>query len=207
MRSADLITCDGFPVAGYARWRGCKLPGRVTGREVVDDLLTSTLLGPEHRLFFLVDSVETAMAVSEWAARHCPQIDCHAEVAPMGFGSDADYCGDLATRIREFGATILFLCVGAPRSELFAARYREHMPDCWILCVGQSVKLSLGLDQKPPAVVEKLHVEWLWRLGREPRRLFRRYVTGVIGFAMAVIDDIGSGEHSRPASQDMRIYN
>ena len=178
LQAADIVTCDGFPVAKYARMRGCAIPGRVTGREVTEYLMRHANLADTHRMFFLVDSEETAQAVNRWARSPSQHCACHVVVAPAGFGDDAAYCDMLARQISDFGCTLLFLCVGAPRSELFAARYRNKLPDCWVLCVGQSVRLTLGLNRPPPALVEKLNLEWLWRIMLEPKRMTKRYEIG-----------------------------
>ncbi len=189
LETADLLTCDGFPVARYAQMRGCEVPGRITGREVVDELMHRVTLDESHRLFFLVDSEETAVAVLRWAATNAWHVGVKVEIAPPRFGEDDSYCEQLAEQISEFGATLLFLGVGAPRSELFAARYRDRLPNCWALCIGQSLKISLGLITPPPALAVSFKVEWLWRLALEPKRLMRRYTAGAVGFAFAVLED------------------
>jgi N-acetylglucosaminyldiphosphoundecaprenol N-acetyl-beta-D-mannosaminyltransferase len=190
METADLLTCDGFPVAKYARLRGCQVAGRVTGREVVDELMHRVELDASHRLFFLVDNEETAVAVLRWAALSAWHVGVKVEIAPPKFGSDDAYCKQLAEQISEFGATLLFLGVGAPRSEIFAARYRDLLPNCWALCIGQSLKISLGLVTPPHPLAVAMKAEWLWRLALEPKRLLRRYADGAIGFAAAVAEDL-----------------
>jgi N-acetylglucosaminyldiphosphoundecaprenol N-acetyl-beta-D-mannosaminyltransferase len=199
MRASDLITCDGFPVARFAQFRGCNLSGRVTGREVVDELMKNTQLASWHKLFFLVDSAETAAAVLAWSRKGVDQsgegsekrFAVEIEIAPQGFGTDEIYCAALAKRIASFQATILFLGVGAPRSELFAARYRRHLPDgCWALCIGQSLKITLGLVKLPPRAMRTIGMEWLWRLALEPRRLAGRYLNGALGFALYAVIDV-----------------
>ncbi len=190
LETADLLTCDGFPVAKYASLRGCQVAGRVTGREVVDELMHRVTLDESHRLFFLVDNEETALAVLRWAALSAWHVGVKVEIAPPKFGSDDAYCAQLAEQISDFGATLLFLGVGAPRSEIFAARYRDLLPNCWALCIGQSLKISLGLVQPPHPLAVSLKAEWLWRLALEPKRLFRRYSEGAIGFGLAVVEDL-----------------
>lgn len=197
MASADLVTCDGFPVFTYARWRDCNVPCRVTGREVVDHLLHHTELPPTQRLFFLVDGEKTADAVAQWATQRALADQVQVEIAPLVFGDDPLYCGALADTVAAFGTTLLFLCVGAPRNELFVARFRHRLPACWALCIGQSVKIALGLTTPPPALIAKLNLEWLWRIALEPRRLIGRYVSGAIGFALAVTEDYTASRGGR----------
>lgn len=189
MQAADLATCDGFPVLRFARLRGCDIAARVTGREVVAQLMQRDDLLAGHRLFFLVESEETAQAVRRWAQARADGFATMIEVAPQGFGSQRAYCEALAGRMAQFRSSLVFLCLGAPRSEIFALDYRAKVPDCWMLCIGQSVRVALGVAPEPQGWVVRLHVEWLWRLWHEPRRLLRRYVHGAIGFVLAAFDE------------------
>lgn len=190
IREADLLVCDGFPLAAYARLSGCAIPGRVTGREVVEELMHRVPLGSEHVLFFLLDSLETADAVRRWAEERGLSDCVVVEVAPQRFGEDAGVCLALADRVREAGTTILFLGVGAPKSELFAHRLRHQLGDCWALCIGQSVRVALGIVKTPPRLAVALRMEWAWRILQEPRRLLGRYISSAIGFGGAVADDL-----------------
>ena len=86
-------------------------------------------------------------------------------------------------------ATIALLCLGAPTSEMFLHRHRAALPPCWGLCVGQSVKIVLGLVPTPSALLVRLHLEWAGRIALEPRRMLARYVPAAWGFAAAVAED------------------
>ncbi len=69
--------------------------------------------------------------------------------AAVRLRKDAAYCRSLADAISTFDATLIFLCIGAPKSELFAYRYRALLPPAWALCVGQSFRLLLGMNAPP----------------------------------------------------------
>jgi len=190
LQEADLVTCDGFPLVMYAQWRGCDIPGRVTGREVVDEIMLRTALDPAHVLFFLIESAETAAAVAQWAERRGLSHQVITEVAPSRFGENEPDAAALADRIRGAGTTLLFLGLGAPKCELFATRFRSKLGACWALCIGQSVRVSLGLILGPPQKWVDLRLEWAWRIVQEPRRLIGRYVSSALGFAVAVAQDL-----------------
>lgn len=190
LQEADLVTCDGFPLVMYAQWRGCDIPGRVTGREVVDEIMLRTALDPAHVLFFLIESAETAAAVAQWAERRGLSGQVITEVAPPRFGENERDAAALADRVREAGTTLLFLGLGAPKCELFATRFRSKLGPCWAMCIGQSVRVSLGLIQGPPQKWVDLRLEWAWRIVQEPRRLIGRYVSSALGFAAAVAEDM-----------------
>ena len=84
---------------------------------------------------------------------------------------------------------MLIMAVGAPRSEVFVDTYRAILPPCWAFCVGQAVKIQLGLVRRASSKWQSVGMEWLWRLLQEPSRLRKRYVTASIGFGWAVIED------------------
>lgn len=84
---------------------------------------------------------------------------------------------------------MLIMAVGAPRSEVFVDTHRAILPQCWALCVGQAVKIELGLVRRASSVWRSIGLEWLWRACQEPSRLTKRYVTATIGFGFAIVED------------------
>jgi len=187
-RNAAHIVCDGWPVQLYARLCGDHL-ARVTGCEITSELLRMAPYPAWQRFFFVVDTEDTADAVRRWAARHGLTDACATAIPPFGFEKDAAFCGTMARRIGAHGTSVLIMAVGAPRSEIFVDTYRTLLPPCWAFCVGQAVKIELGLVRRASSRWQSLGMEWLWRLKQEPSRLARRYVTATVGFAAAVIED------------------
>ncbi len=185
-RNAARIVCDGWPVQAYARFRGLPVP-RVTGCEITAELMRMAPYPAHQRFFFVVDTVTTKLAVEGWAARTA--VASVAVVPEFGFERDGEYCARLADEIKANGTTVLIMAVGAPRSEVFVDNHRSILPPCWAFCVGQAVKIELGLVQRASSRWQSIGMEWLWRVGQEPSRLARRYVTATIGFSFAVIED------------------
>jgi N-acetylglucosaminyldiphosphoundecaprenol N-acetyl-beta-D-mannosaminyltransferase len=66
-RNATRVVCDGWPVQSYARWCGLDV-ARVTGCEIISELMwLAPAYDQPHRMFFVVDSVQTRIAVQMWA--------------------------------------------------------------------------------------------------------------------------------------------
>jgi exopolysaccharide biosynthesis WecB/TagA/CpsF family protein len=78
-------------------------------------------------------------------------------------------------RINESGAGYLFLGLGCPKQEQFAADHAGHIHPVQ-LCVGAAFDFHAGTKPMAPAWMQRNGLEWLYRLCREPRRLWRRYV-------------------------------
>jgi len=182
------IVCDGFPVHYYARLRGAPSPGRVTGCDIVMDIMRRRSFDARHRFFFVVDNEAAAAAIGAWAEER--GVASQAAVPDFGFETDAARSGALVEAIRAHRTTILFMGLGAPKSEIFVDAHRDRLPACWALCVGQAVKMALGLTPTPPRVVKALNLEWAWRMILEPRRMIARYVTSAGGFLAAVGRDL-----------------
>lgn len=185
-RNAARIVCDGWPVQMYARMCGLPL-SRVTGCEITSELMRMGPYPDWHRFFFVVDTPVTEQAVRAWAERNA--VVCDTMVPPFGFERDAAYCSAMAERIARHGTTVLMMAVGAPRSEVFVDTHRAALPPCWAFCIGQAVKIELGLVKRASSKWQTVGLEWLWRLCQEPGRLARRYATASVGFGLAVIED------------------
>ncbi|MGH2533347.1 MAG: WecB/TagA/CpsF family glycosyltransferase [Thermomicrobiales bacterium] len=82
---------------------------------------------------------------------------------------------EVVARIRASGARIVFVGLGCPRQEVWAYEYRDElaMP---IIAVGAAFDFHAGAKPRAPRWMQDRGLEWLFRLGCEPRRLWRRYL-------------------------------
>ncbi|BAL85260.1 putative glycosyltransferase [Actinoplanes missouriensis 431] len=81
----------------------------------------------------------------------------------------------IAERIKASGARITLVGLGCPRQEIFTYAMRPLL-DMPLLAVGAAFDYHAGLLKNPPAWMQKYALEWLWRLGLEPKRLWKRYI-------------------------------
>jgi N-acetylglucosaminyldiphosphoundecaprenol N-acetyl-beta-D-mannosaminyltransferase len=187
--SAWRITADGAPVYLYARASGVRVPERVTGSDLFDTLVQKW--DPSrHRLYMLVANEEAARRMTQiLVQRGYDDQSLTIEVPKFGFEKDEAYNEALTARIRAKRPTHIILGVGAPKSEIWAYDQREQLGDAIILCVGAAIEFTTGLKQRSPKFMRRAGMEWMWRFGTEPRRLFHRYFIRSFGFILAVIAD------------------
>ncbi len=185
---AELVCPDGFPVLLYARLRGLALSRRVTGCDLFARLAEHAGL-PAKRLVIVTEGAASEAAVRRWGQAHGLH-HLHVVTAQQGLTSDHAAQAGLAQTIAAHRPDILVMTLGAPVSEVFVHMHRETLPPCWALCVGQAVRVHLGLTQRAPAFWQRIGLEWLWRLRQEPRRLLGRYVQDVAWFPIAVLGDL-----------------
>ncbi|MEI7785438.1 MAG: WecB/TagA/CpsF family glycosyltransferase [Betaproteobacteria bacterium] len=81
--------------------------------------------------------------------------------------------------LRERRPSLVLLAMGMPRQEELAQWLRSHLDHgCLLVCGGAIVDFLAGRTRRAPALLQRLGMEWLWRLSQEPVRLFKRYVIG-----------------------------
>jgi N-acetylglucosaminyldiphosphoundecaprenol N-acetyl-beta-D-mannosaminyltransferase len=109
---------------------------------------------------------------------------------PMGFIRDDAAVAEAVAFVVAHPARFVFVCVGPPQSEKFCQRVIADGRATGLgLCVGSSLSLLTRFSNRAPDFMENAGLVWLYRLAREPRRLFRRYlINDVIGLGLGLID-------------------
>jgi len=189
---ADLVTADGFPIYLYARCRGARLPERVTGADLFP-LIVNRLKPGLHRPF-LVASNEMTRAVLE---KRFFALGFHANqfrvvVPPFGFEKDAHATAALLAGIEALKPTHIFMGIGAPKSEIWFDRHRDRLGDAYGFAFGAGLNFFAGTARRAPKMVRDAGLEWLWRFGSEPRRLFKRYFINSWAFFAIIAHDLRS---------------
>jgi N-acetylglucosaminyldiphosphoundecaprenol N-acetyl-beta-D-mannosaminyltransferase len=185
-------TLDGMPLVWLARRRGHAAATRITGH----DLLAAALASPTAtagRIFLVCASREVERGIlSTLARRGFRRERLESVVPPFGFERDEAYSRLLAHAIRTHGTTLLIFGVGAPKSETWVYRHRDAIGAPLVLCAGEAVSVAGGIVRRAPPFLQKVGLEWLFRLGLAPRRLFYRYfVRSWRFFAVAYTDVLG----------------
>lgn len=181
VRGADLVTPDSYGVVWAARKRGYALAGQVTGVELVDRLCARSA---EHgtRLFFL----GAAPGVAEEAAERLrlKHPGCNIVGTRHGyFPADSDEV--VAQEVAAAKPDVLLVAMGIPRQEKFI-RKTEHLIKARVaMGVGGSFDVYSGRTRRAPKLVQRLHLEWLWRVLLNPTK-FQKVKTLPV-FALKVL--------------------
>lgn len=169
--SAAARTLDGMPVVWLARARGAQDVSRVTGHDLWQALLDHDPAGP---VFILAPDADAAQgAENALNARGWGPVQ--SVVPPFGFERDASYGATLAETIRRHGTAVLLMGVGAPKSEIWVQLKGAALGSPVALCIGDALAVGAGLLPRAPVAMQRAGLEWLWRFGLSPRRLFMRY--------------------------------
>jgi exopolysaccharide biosynthesis WecB/TagA/CpsF family protein len=84
-----------------------------------------------------------------------------------------------------------FLAIGSPQQEIIAQKLKERgIARGLALCVGAAINFLTGIERRAPLWMQQAGLEWLYRLSRDPRRLWRRYLVR----GPKTLDQLGSSE-------------
>jgi N-acetylglucosaminyldiphosphoundecaprenol N-acetyl-beta-D-mannosaminyltransferase len=96
---------------------------------------------------------------------------------------------DMIEQINQSGARILFVGLGCPKQEIWMAEHRGKV-NAVMLGVGAAFDFHSGIKPQAPAWMQKVGLEWLFRLFIEPRRLWRRYLYHNPRFIFLAVADL-----------------
>jgi N-acetylglucosaminyldiphosphoundecaprenol N-acetyl-beta-D-mannosaminyltransferase len=175
-RDAWLSLCDSRIVRALARLDRLALP-LVTGSDLVAALFAALNAGdqqrPRQRILIVGPPHGTA------AALHAafPNLDFEVLSAPTGLAQNAELRLAVARACMSRHWDIALLCVGCPAQELIAQQLAELGCTSGVaLCVGASIDFLTGARARAPLWLQRLSLEWAYRLAQEPSRLWRRYL-------------------------------
>jgi len=178
--ASDLNLADGTPVAWFGRTQG--EPGPVRGPGLVGAVASLGLGVTHHYLWGGKDGVADGMAEGLRAA--IPGVSIVGTETPPFTPITDELLFDLAARVRASGANVLWIGLGTPRQDYVVHRLAPLL-DLPIVPVGAAFDFWSGAVPEAPAFLHGSGFEWLYRLGKEPRRLWRRYLIGNPRFLMA----------------------
>ena len=175
LNSFDLVTPDGQPV----RWALNLLHHAGLADRVYGPTLTLKVLercAAEGLPVYLYGSTEPTLArLVPALERMFPALKLAGVEASKFRTAQPGEDVEIADRIRSSGARVVLVGLGCPRQEVWAYAMRPLL-DMPLLAVGAAFDYHAGLLKNPPAWMQRYALEWLWRLGLEPGRLWKRYV-------------------------------
>jgi exopolysaccharide biosynthesis WecB/TagA/CpsF family protein len=172
---ATFVTADGFPIVLLGRMNGVPVQ-RATGSDLVEPLCREAALR-QLPVFLLGPNAQVLRRAQTYLRQRSDALHIAGTYAPGPNFDPSSIDADLAIeRIRQSGARICLVAIGAPRQEIFAARCLEKMPDVGFICVGAGLDFLAGTQARAPKFFRDRGLEWLWRLSGNPRRLAPRYM-------------------------------
>jgi len=172
MLKSDLIVPDGAGIVWAAQKGGDPVAERVTGIELLHELLK---VGEEHhwKVYLLGTTQEIIEAAAQSLQMQYPQVRIVG--CRNGYFKAADD-DEVIHTIAELQPDLLFVARGAETQEPWIVKHRAALGVPLIMGVGGSFDVISGKLKRAPEWIQRLRVEWLFRLLQEPKRLPRMMV-------------------------------
>ncbi|MBI1356926.1 MAG: WecB/TagA/CpsF family glycosyltransferase [Acidobacteria bacterium] len=175
LNGADMATPDGMPVVWALRSFGHKAQQRVYGPTLMLHVCAQAARFG-HRIFLYGGRTETLPVLVQNLKARFPGIQIVDSYSPPFRPLTPEEDADCIRRIREADADIVFVGISTPKQERWMADHKAKLPGVVMFGVGAAFDFHAGRVEQAPGWMQRSGLEWFFRLTREPKRLWRRYV-------------------------------
>jgi N-acetylglucosaminyldiphosphoundecaprenol N-acetyl-beta-D-mannosaminyltransferase len=174
--TVSLSIPDGMPILWASRLLGTPLPEKVSGSDLVLPLMARASVRG-FRVYLLGGAEGVAEQAAERLHARFPGLTICGMSSPRVAVDDAEPVrAEQVARVKETHPAIVLVAFGAPKQEVWIRDAAPALRPCVLLGIGASLDFIAGVAQRSPAWMSNAGLEWLYRLGKEPRRLWRRYL-------------------------------
>ncbi len=174
LRATAINMPDGAPVVWAARLARSRSVDRVAGADFVP-LVVEAAARERLRVFFLGGENGAARVAADRLTQLHPDVDISVYEPPRAALDDMDD-EQIMKRIDAAHPHILLVAFGHPKQDLWIRRNAGRLPVVAV-GVGCSFDLIAGQQTRAPAWMQRIGLEWAYRLAHDPKRLLRRYTT------------------------------
>ena len=182
---AHRVLCDGTPLVWASRWLGAPIRERAAGSDMLPRL-AARAEKEGWRLYFLGSTEEVLREARDNFLRRHPKLQVVGMDAPphasiLNMDHDA-----IVSRVIAARPDILLVAFGCPKQEKWIAMNHRRLGVPCSIGIGASLDFIAGKVARAPVWMRRTGTEWLFRLGQEPRRLFRRYLFDLAFFVVGL---------------------
>ncbi|OJJ18258.1 glycosyltransferase [marine bacterium AO1-C] len=166
---------DGMPGVWVGKLKGAKQMKRCYGPDFFMSLLQHSAQEPVKHFFCggkdgVAEALKTACEEKfknhNIVGTYCP---------PFKPVDQFDY-KEIADIINQTNADVVWIGLSTPKQELFAKNLAKHSNVHYIITVGAAFDFHTGNVKQAPKLMQKMGLEWFFRLCMEPKRLYKRYL-------------------------------
>jgi len=169
---ADLVAADGVPVIWTSRWLGLRKQSRVFGIELTIRLCEMAA----HEgipVGFYGSTPEVSHELRKRVLERFPGLQIPYYYSPPFRALTDQEDNSICDAINRSGARILFVGLGCPKQERWMSEHRDRVT-ATMIGVGWAFEILAGRSKTAPTWIQKIGMEWLYRLAHNPRKVWRR---------------------------------
>jgi N-acetylglucosaminyldiphosphoundecaprenol N-acetyl-beta-D-mannosaminyltransferase len=172
---ADMVCPDGMPLVWVGRRQGFSLPQQVSGPELMKQFCESSAASG-HTHYFLGGAPGVATSLASKLLQRNPNLRVAGIYSPPFRVPSPQEDQELIDRINAAKPDVLWVALGCPKQEVWVQAHRDRLRVGVMLGVGQAFDIHAGRLKQAPYWMRSNGLEWLYRLFREPNRLWKRYL-------------------------------
>jgi N-acetylglucosaminyldiphosphoundecaprenol N-acetyl-beta-D-mannosaminyltransferase len=174
VNSADLVIPDGKPLSWAQKLLGHKNAEQVRGQDIMNALCAASGEKSLNIGFYGGSSEELLNKVKIKLVESYPDINITYAFSPPFRPLTPEEDTEVITAINDAEVHVLFVGIGCPKQERWMAAHKDSL-HCVMLGVGAAFDFIAGSKKHAPRWMQKIGMEWMFRLCSEPKRLWKRY--------------------------------
>lgn len=188
LQESDMATADGMPLVWGARLLGVPLSGRVTGADMVP-ALAERAAQKGYSMYFLGARPGVAAQAADILRTRHPNLQIVGISSPPN-RSVLEMDRSVLEEVQAARPDILLVAFGNPKQEKWISMHLHELQVPVCIGVGGTFDLIAGVTRRAPVWMQRIGMEWLYRLLQEPRRLWKRYVHDMVYFGYFFIHQL-----------------
>ncbi|MBF0331767.1 MAG: WecB/TagA/CpsF family glycosyltransferase [Candidatus Omnitrophica bacterium] len=193
VNKADLVTPDGAPVAWLGQINGHKDVARTYGPGLMEQLCDhGRVLQWKH--FFYGATPDVCDRLERSLKQRFPGLNVVGKLSPPFLPQAARLTDEVAVLINAAKPDIIWVGLGAPKQDFWNVLNRSVLDAPVLIGIGAAFDFLSGVKPQAPRWMQTVGLEWLFRLGCEPRRLWRRYLIGNTLFVWLLVKSCFRGK-------------
>lgn len=172
---ATISLADGMPIVWASRILGPRIAERVAGSDFLFPLLRMAS-EKKYNVFWLGSQPETLERAHRKALGMFPGIRVTRMSPIVSSSVTDDEVETIMKHVKRCEPDIIIVALGAPKQEIFIDKATHYCPSAVMIGLGASLDFLAGDVKRAPKWMQKIGMEWFWRLCREPKRLWKRYL-------------------------------
>jgi len=175
-KNANLILTDGMPLIWISKMKSTPIKEKVSGSDLFPKVC-ELAARKSYKMFLLGAAEGVAAKAAENLQEKFNGLNVVGTYSPSyGFEKKEDEIEKIINIINEAKPDILAVGLGAPKQEKFVYKYNNRLNVPVSLAIGASIDFEAGNIERAPEFMQKCGLEWFYRLCKEPKRMFKRYL-------------------------------
>jgi N-acetylglucosaminyldiphosphoundecaprenol N-acetyl-beta-D-mannosaminyltransferase len=186
LKNSNVLLADGISVVWAKRMLSGEKIHKIAGADLFYYEM-ERINAIRGKCFFLGSTDSVLQLIRERSAKEFPNVQVFSYSPPYRPVFSPDESKEMIDKVNEVKPDVLFVGMTAPKQEKWAFQNYNQLLVGHVCCIGAVFDFYAGIINRAPKWMIKMGIEWLYRLIKEPRRMWRRYLIGNLKFIVYLL--------------------